>query len=148
LARPNDLHGPIDMLGYLDRPNDAIDLQAPAKAAAEQMIVDNDLVEREARCLGRSSLGAPDVLAADPDLAAVPADMNRAIHRLHRGVSQEWNLISSLDPDGSVRHGLVGISNILRHRARAERRLFELARDLFGGKFCVRAIVPLDLERR
>ena len=54
-------------------------------------------------------------LTADPDLAAVLADMNRAVHRLHRGVREEWNLIGGLDLGDGARHGLVDIADVLGH---------------------------------
>jgi len=38
LARPDDFDGGVDMLRDLDGPNDAIDLQSPAKAAADQIL--------------------------------------------------------------------------------------------------------------
>ena len=129
LAGPHDLDGTVDMLGDLDGANDAIDLQPPAEAAADQMIVDHDLVQRQAGGLRRRRLGARDGLAADPDFAAVLADMNRAVHRLHRGVREERNLVGRLDLGDGARHGLVDIADILRNRPRIERRLFELAHD-------------------
>src|SRR5581483_5692784 len=42
-AGPDNLHGTIDMPGDLDGADGAVGLQPPAKAAAEQMIVDDDL---------------------------------------------------------------------------------------------------------
>ena len=129
LAGPDDLDGTVDMLGDLDGASDAIDLQPPAKAAADQMIVDHDLVQRQAGGLRRRRLGARDGLAADPDFAAVLADMNRAVHRLHRRVREERNLIGRLDLGDGARHGLVDIADVLRNRPRIERRLFELAHD-------------------
>ena len=73
------------------------DLQPPAKAAADQMIVDHDLVQRQTGGLRRRCLCACDGLGADPDFAAVLADMNRAVHRLHRRVREEGNLVGGLD---------------------------------------------------
>ena len=126
LAGPHDLHRAVDMLGDLDGADDAVGLQPPAEAAADQMIVDHDLVQRQAGGLRRRRLGARDGLAADPDFAAVLADMNRAVHRLHRRVREERNLVGRLDLGGGARHRLVDIADVLRHRARLERRLFEL----------------------
>ena len=122
--------------------------EPPAEAAADQMIVDDDLVQRQARGLRRRRLGARHRLAADPDLAAVLADMNRAVHRLHRGVREERNLVDRLDLGDGARHGLVDIADVLRHRARLERRLFELADDRVGVELGVRAVVPFDLQGR
>ena len=132
LAGPHDLHGTIDMLRDLDGASDAVGLEPPAEPAADQMVVDHDLVQRQAGGLRRRRLGARDGLAADPDFAAVLADMNRAVHRLHRRVREERNLVGRLDLGDGARHGLVDIADILRHRPRIERRLFELARDVFA----------------
>src|SRR6267378_52660 len=69
LARPHDLHGAVDMLRDLDGASDAIDLQPPAKAAADQMVMHDDLVQRQARHLRGGRLGTRDDLVADPDFA-------------------------------------------------------------------------------
>ena len=103
------------MLRDLDGANDAIDLEPPAKAAADQMIVDHDLVQRQACRLRRRRLGARDDLGADPDFAAVLADMNGAVHRLHRGVREERNLVDRLDLGDGARHGRVDVADILRN---------------------------------
>jgi hypothetical protein len=84
LAGPHDLHGTVDVLRDLDGANDAINFQPPAEAAPDQMIVDHDLVQRQAGGLRCRRLGSRGDLVADPDLAAVLADMDRAVHRLHR----------------------------------------------------------------
>ena len=130
LAGPHDLHRAVDLLRDLDGASDAVDLQPPAKAAADQMIVDHDLVQRQAGGLRRRRLGARDDLVADPDFAAVLADMNRAVHRLHGRVREERNLVGRLDLGDGARHGLVDVADILRHRPGLERRLFEFARDV------------------
>ena len=56
LAGPYDLHGTIDVLRDLHRANDAVLFQPPAESAADQMIVDHDLLERQARDLRGSGL--------------------------------------------------------------------------------------------
>ena len=121
--------GPSTCLAICDGTNRAVGLQPPAKAAADQMIVDDDLLRRQAGGLRRHRLNARDRLGADPDLALILADVHRAVHRLHRGVRQERKLVDRLDLGGGARHGLVGVTDVLRHRARAERRLLEFARD-------------------
>ena len=148
LARPHDLHGTVDVLGDLDGAGDAVHLQPPAEAAADQVIVDDDLVERQAGGLGRGRLGPRDRLGADPDFAAVPADMDRAVHRLHRRVREERNLVGRLDLGGGARHRAVGIADVLRNGPRPERRLLELGRDRFGAEPGVRPVVPFDHQGR
>ena len=116
LARPDDFDGAVDMLRDLDGANDAIDLQPPAKAAADQMIVDHDLVQWQAGGLRRCGLGARDDLGADPDFAAVLADMNCAVHRLHCRVREERDLVGRLDLGDGARHSLVDVADVLRNR--------------------------------
>ena len=114
LARPDDFDGAIKMLSDLDGSNDAIDLQPPAKTAADQMIVDHDLIQRQAGGLCRCRLGSRDGLRADPDFASVLADMNRAVHRLHGCVRKERELVSRLQFGAGACQGFVAIADILR----------------------------------
>src|SRR6266403_36725 len=147
-ARPDDLDWTIDMFGDLDSANDAIDLQTTTEAATDQMIVDYDLVQRQARGLRRRRLGSREDLVADPDFAAVLADMNCTVHRLHRGVREERNLISRLDLGDGARHRLGYIADILRHGARILRRLLEIMQDVVRVELCVRTGVPFDHQGR
>src|SRR4030081_1382839 len=75
-------------------------------------------------------VGSRHDLAADPDFAAVLAHMRRAVHRLHGCMREERNLVGRLDLGHRARHRAVGIADVLRNCARAERRLFELIHDL------------------
>src|SRR3981189_469989 len=70
LAGPDNLDRTVDLLGDIDRANDAIDLKAASEAPADQMIMDHDVVQRQARGLRRHRLGPPKDLVADPDFAA------------------------------------------------------------------------------
>src|SRR5262249_39124674 len=148
LARPDHLDRTIDLLGDLDGTGGAVFLETPAKPTTEQMVVDDDLVQRQSGNLRGSGLYAHDRLAADPDFAIVLAHMDSAIHRLHGRVREEWNLVGRFDLRRSVRQCLVDIANALRNRSRLERRGFELPRDVLRGQLRVRAVVPFDLERR
>ena len=129
LAGPHDLDGAVDLLRDLDRASDAIAFQPPAEATADQMIVEHDLLQRQAGDLRCRRLAARDRLVADPDFAAVLADVNGAVHRFHGRVGEKRNLVDRLDLGDGARHRLVGIADSLRDRARIERRLFELGRD-------------------
>src|SRR5258708_9584672 len=82
LARPDDLDRTIDVFGDLDRANDTIDLQPSAKSTADQMIVDYDLVQRQAGGLCPRRPGSCEDLVADPNFAPVLADTNRTVHSL------------------------------------------------------------------
>ncbi len=132
LARPYDLHGTVDVLGDLDRAGDAVHLEPPAEATADQVIVDDDLFERKAGSLGRCRLGPRDRLGADPNFDPVAADVSRAVHRLHRCVREERNMVSRLDLRRGTRHRAVRIADFLRNGPGPERRLFKLRRDRFG----------------
>ena len=78
-----DLHRAIDLAGDLHRLGDAVDIEPAAEAAAEQVIVDLHLLRRQAGDLRGRRLRAAHDLRADPDVAAILAHMNRAVHRLH-----------------------------------------------------------------
>ncbi len=109
--------------------------------------MDNDLLGRQACGFRGHRLNARHRLAADPDFARILAKVHRAIHRLHRRVGEERNLIGGLDLGSGARHCLFGVTDVLRHRARAKRCLIELTCDRVGGQSGVRAFVPFDLER-
>ena len=91
-ARPDDLDRPVDLLSDAHGLRDIVHLEPPAEAAAEQMIVDDDLLERQARDLRGDRLRAGDDLIADPDLAGVGTNVHGAVHRLHRRVGEERHL--------------------------------------------------------
>ena len=128
------------MPGDLDRANRAVSLQPPAKAAAEQMIVDDDLRGRQAGRLRGHRLDARDRLGPDPDFALTVAKVHRAVHRLHRGMGEEWKVVRRLNPGGGVCNGLVHVTDVLRHRARPEGCLLQFARDRVRGKAGMRAV--------
>ncbi len=46
LASPYNLHGTIDLLGDFDGADRAVSLEPSAKAAADQMIVDDNFLRR------------------------------------------------------------------------------------------------------
>jgi hypothetical protein len=105
------------MPGNLDGADCTVRLEPPAEAAADQMVVDHDLLGRQACGLGCHRLNPRHCLAADPDFARILAKVHRAIHRLHRRVREERNLIHRLDSRCGARHRLVGVTDALRHRA-------------------------------
>src|ERR1700730_16328793 len=79
LARPNDLHRPIHLLGDAHGLDHAVDIQAPAEAAAEILVVNPDFVLRQAGNLAGRGLGASRDLRTDPDITAVLANVHGAI---------------------------------------------------------------------
>src|ERR1700730_15230586 len=80
LAGPHDLDGAVDMLSDLNGASDTVDLQPPAKATADEMIGHPPVVHGGVGVLARRRRGARDDLVADPDFAAVLADVDRAVH--------------------------------------------------------------------
>jgi hypothetical protein len=109
---PHDFHGVVYLPRDLDCADDTIDLRPAAKPTTDQMMVNHDLVQRKPRGFRRCGLGSPDDLAADPDFAAVLADMNGAVHWLQGRVREERNLVHNLDLRDGVRHRPVGIADI------------------------------------
>ena len=88
LAAPDDFHRSIHLLCNLDGEDAAVDIQPSAEAAAEQMIVDLDCILRQAGELSNRGLGQGRRLGADPDVAAILAEMDGAVHRLHRRMAR------------------------------------------------------------
>ena len=150
LARPDDLDRAVDLLGDL----------APRGSTPSASSRRPKPPPIRWLCTTTFSSGRPAAFAAAAwtrAIACVPtqisqpsvADMNRAVHRLHRRVREERHLVDRLDLGGGARHRLVGIADVLRHRARLERRLLELAqRSSAVVSLRVRAVVPFDHQRR
>jgi hypothetical protein len=86
---------PASLLRNLDGKNATVDIQPSAEAAAEQMIVDLDRILRQAGELSNHGLGQGRCLGADPDVAAILAEMDGAVHRLHRRMGEERELINA-----------------------------------------------------
>src|SRR6476646_8778274 len=57
LAGPHNLHRAIDLFGNLNGSDDAIDIKSSSEPAADEMIVDHHLVERQTEGLRGSRLG-------------------------------------------------------------------------------------------
>jgi hypothetical protein len=91
---PHDVPGAFDFLGYLPGRGHPVGLAPPPEPTADQMVVDHDFFQRQAGGSRRRRLGSSDGLDTDPDLTVVIADMNRAVHRLHRRVGEERNLVN------------------------------------------------------
>jgi len=72
-------------------------LEPAAESTPKQMVVDDDLLRREARDLGRRCLHPTQHLGPGPDFATVVPDVHRAVHRLHGGVRQEGDLVHGFD---------------------------------------------------
>jgi hypothetical protein len=97
LGRPHNLDRTVDVLCDLDSAINTIGLEPAPEAAADQMIVHDDLLHRKARSLRGEGLGSCERLVANPDLATVVAHIDGAVHRFHRGMRKERNLVGRLD---------------------------------------------------
>ena len=145
-ARPDHLDRAVDLLRDAHRLGDVVHLEPPAEAAADQMIVDDDLLERKARHLRRDRLRARDDLIADPDLAAVRLHMHGAVHRLHRRMGEERHVIGRLE-FRSLAQSRADVAGRFRDRARLLARRDETVQHVGGRDVGVRPFVPGDFER-
>jgi hypothetical protein len=74
--------------------------------------------------------------------------MNGAVHRFHRRVRQKGHLIDGLDLCRGASHCLRGVAVLTRDDARLLRGGVQQPDDLGAGERGVRALVPVDVERR
>src|SRR5262249_16238643 len=98
LAGPDDFYRPIDVFADTDGSCHLVGFEPAPEAAAEQVVVGYDLVERKVRGFRGIRLHAANDLAPDPHFTAIRGDMNRAVQRLHRRVRQERHFILGVEP--------------------------------------------------
>src|SRR5262249_44992502 len=82
LAGPHHLYRHVHLLGDADGGDDHVGLELAAKAAAEQVVVDDDFLDRQPGGLRGLRLHARGDLRAGPDLAGVRLDMHGGAERL------------------------------------------------------------------
>ena len=140
--------GPSTCLAIWTARTDAVGLQPPAEAAADQMIVDDDLLERQAGGLCGHRLDARDRLGADPDFAAHPCG-----HAPCSSSAPSWRARGT-EPGRSPRPWWRRLpSPCRRHRCSARPRLSQAsparvrAATVVRGELGMRTVVPFDLER-
>ncbi len=68
--------------------------------------------------LGNQCLGQSWSLRAHPQLAAILAKMDGAVHRLHRRMSQKRQLINNIETLRCSRERFLGVALIAGHGAR------------------------------
>ncbi len=117
-ARPGHLDRGAHRLRNFHRFADEIGFETAPESAAEKRCVDEDGFRVEARDFGGRGLGTGLGLRGRPDVAAIRADMRRAIHRLHRGMRQEWNLVVHFNLCRRAGKSGVDIALFSGHRAR------------------------------
>src|ERR1700674_5695020 len=81
--------------------------------------MDEDGIRVEARDSGGCRLGTSLGLRGRPYVAAIRADMRGAVHRLHRGVRQEWNFVIDINFRRRCSKSRVDIAYFSRNWARA-----------------------------
>ena len=112
------------------------------------MVVHFHLVEGQACDPGGSPLGARDDLRARPDLAAVRAQADRAVHRLHRRVREEGNLVHRFELVRRSRENRRRVPLVSHDHARRLRGGGEPLDDIGGVDLSVLSVVPANVERR
>ena len=93
-------------------------------------------------------LRPPDHLSANPDIATVFAHIDGAIDRLHRGVGEEGKLVDGIKLLACARQGLGHVAAVKGDHAFHLGDFRHVGDDVRRSQLCVRASVPLDLERR
>ena len=143
LTRPDHLDGPPHLPGDLHGPHRAVVLEAAAESAAQQMIVDADLLPRQAGELHDRCLRHARDLRADPDVATFLRQVHGAVHRLHRRVRKKGLLVDGVDLLRGPRNSRGRIAIMTRERAGLFRCGGKLGNDVGRGDLRVRSRVPL-----
>ena len=145
---PDQLDGPsVCGLGGRHRLPDIVVVEAAPKAAAQEAVVDVDILRRHAGTFGRGGERAFRILRAEPQVHAIGLDARRAVHRLHGGVGQVRHLVDRVQPGCRLRHGRVSVPVLRRHRALLLQRLTLALPKVLGADAGVLAEVPLDGHR-
>ena len=97
LAGPHHLDGRAGGLRRLERLPEEVQLEPPPEAPAQVRRVHFDLLGRHAADSGAQPLGSRLELRRGPDVYAVGADVRGAVHRLHRGVGEERQLVHGIE---------------------------------------------------
>src|SRR5437867_4013683 len=109
--------------------------------------MDLHFVGRDAADLGADPLGASLELGGRPDVHAVRPDVGGAVHRLHRLVREERELIGGLDPQGCRAEPGSRITVVARHDTWLVRPLREEPGDTPARGAGSRPFVPFYLVR-
>src|ERR1700692_2459199 len=144
LATPHNLHRSAHVTRDLYREERAVMLESPAEAAADEMVVDLYRVFRRAG-EGAETVWCPRRhLRADPDIAGVFRVVHGAVHRLHRGVGKERQLVNGIKSLRRAGERPLGVALIARHDAWLHRCLFELTDDGGAVGTRIRTVIPLN----
>ena len=141
------LTGAADGLRDLDRLAHVVRRGAAPEAAAHVERVHLDLVGLEARHALRDLERRCLPLRRRPHVAAVRANVRRAVERLHRRVREERDLVHRVDLLRGARERRVRVADLPRLRARLGDEIGEHLRQLIARERRVRSFVPHDVER-
>ena len=141
------LTGCLRLLGDERRLDDEVELEPPAEAAAQQMIVNAHLLRLQSERLCHDLLRDGRDLRADPDIAAVGRHLHRAVDRLHRRVREERGLIDGFDLGRGVGQRGPDIALVLGDGAWSFRRLRQGRDDIRRGERGVGPVVELWRRR-
>jgi hypothetical protein len=114
LPRPDHLHRHIELLRNLHSFARHIRRTAPAEAAAEEAVVDVDVLRRHAGDLRNSRNQAIRALRAEPQIDAIGAHLGGAIERLHARVRKIWDTIVGIHRAGGSVERSFRVTNLAR----------------------------------
>ncbi len=118
LPSPHHLDRPVDVLRYAGREDGAVSVEAPPEPAAHEVIVNLDGLAGQPRQLGYQLLRKSGCLRSHPDVAALFANMNRAVHRLHGRMREKRSMIDSVETLMCVCQRALRVSVVTRHGSR------------------------------
>src|SRR5208337_3610510 len=144
---PHHLYGEVDFSGDLHSLGDVVHVEPTAEPAAQQAIVDLNLLQWQTGDGGCRGSGAGCDLRADPDVAAVVTDVRRTVHRFHGGVRQKRQLVDGFDGFYGTGHRFCDVALALGDHCGSVRGVFELFDDILGRNIGVFPVVPRDVER-
>ena len=149
-ARPHQLDRLADLLGDQNGLAHFVVIAAASEAAAEEAVVDGDLLRLEAGGRRRQPQRAHRDLRADPDVELVAVKAHGGVERLHLRMRGMRRLVERLDDLAAPPLGesVVDIAVVARvHHRPVERVAIELG-ELRAVGLAGRARVPFRLEQR
>ncbi len=131
-------------LGEDSRLLDVVRLGFAAEPAAQQQIVQHNLLQRHVEMLGQILARHLRRLGAAPHLDAVRAHLGGTGGRLHRRLGEMGNVVVGVDPLRRLGHRRLDVAILADHLARCARRFLHHLAIGRGVVRPVRAVIPLD----
>src|SRR5262249_31755908 len=145
-TRPHDLDRARNFFGDAHGAFDHVGFEPAAEAAAEVMVIDRHLVDRDSRGLSRIFLASALYLRAGPDLTGARRQAHGTVHRLQHGMSEERQLVVGIEAfalrqaHGDVAFGFGDDAVLLARRA-------QVVPDVGGINLRVWSLVPGHFKR-